>query len=258
MRSGKLYENMLATFDGAGGGGAELLSIESVGGKEIHDDALMNGDLRGVMFGLCVMARATCASSGPNWAKSPPKHGVLCAGDTACGFGNTAMVLAEQKMVPRVFAAVVRAISAVRTLVGYECGAVGPAKTAATKTPSSKPSPASRWRWKAKPPLAPTSAPWQHRRRHLRHLEQRIRPKHQTPGRHGPTCYMEQLIYDCRLMNQALADGPDAALLFANGWSTPTPRATPGLGPHPREFHCHRPRHCRSAQRLRGGPGRRA
>ena len=29
-----------------------------------------------------------------------------------------------------------------------------------------------------------------------------------------PTCYVEQLIYDCRLMNQALADGRDAALLY--------------------------------------------
>jgi methanol--5-hydroxybenzimidazolylcobamide Co-methyltransferase len=33
-------------------------------------------------------------------------------------------------------------------------------------------------------------------------------------GGMAPTCYVEQLIYDCRLMNQALADGPDAALLY--------------------------------------------
>lgn len=31
--------------------------------------------------------------------------------------------------------------------------------------------------------------------------------------RMAPTCYLEQLIYDCRLMNQALSDGRDAALL---------------------------------------------
>jgi methanol--5-hydroxybenzimidazolylcobamide Co-methyltransferase len=30
----------------------------------------------------------------------------------------------------------------------------------------------------------------------------------------APTCYVEQLIYDCRLMNAALADGRDAALLY--------------------------------------------
>ena len=33
-------------------------------------------------------------------------------------------------------------------------------------------------------------------------------------GGMAPTCYLEQLIYDCRLMNQALADGRDAALLY--------------------------------------------
>jgi methanol--5-hydroxybenzimidazolylcobamide Co-methyltransferase len=30
----------------------------------------------------------------------------------------------------------------------------------------------------------------------------------------APTCYLEQLVYDCRLMNEALADGPEAALLY--------------------------------------------
>jgi methanol---5-hydroxybenzimidazolylcobamide Co-methyltransferase len=33
-------------------------------------------------------------------------------------------------------------------------------------------------------------------------------------GGMAPTCYLEQLIYDCRLMNEALADGPEAALLY--------------------------------------------
>jgi methanol---5-hydroxybenzimidazolylcobamide Co-methyltransferase len=30
----------------------------------------------------------------------------------------------------------------------------------------------------------------------------------------APTCYLEQLVYDCRLMNEALADGREAALLY--------------------------------------------
>ena len=40
MRWGKYYEAMMATFDGCAAAGAELLSIESVGGKEVHDEAL--------------------------------------------------------------------------------------------------------------------------------------------------------------------------------------------------------------------------
>ena len=33
------------------------------------------------------------------------QNGVIPAGDSACGFANTAMVLAEQHFVPRVWAA---------------------------------------------------------------------------------------------------------------------------------------------------------
>src|ERR1035437_2988057 len=51
MRSGPLYEAMLTTFDGCAAAGAELLSIESVGGEEVHDEALTMGDLRGVILG---------------------------------------------------------------------------------------------------------------------------------------------------------------------------------------------------------------
>jgi len=45
------------------------------------------------------------------------------------------MVLAERKMIPRVFAAVVRAVTAVRSLVAYECGAVGPGKDCGYENP---------------------------------------------------------------------------------------------------------------------------
>jgi methanol--5-hydroxybenzimidazolylcobamide Co-methyltransferase len=33
-------------------------------------------------------------------------------------------------------------------------------------------------------------------------------------GGMAPTCFLEQLIYDCRVMNQALADGRYAALIY--------------------------------------------
>src|ERR1022692_3954743 len=45
MKSGVHWENMLVTFEGCAAAGAELLSIESVGGKEVHDDALTAGDM---------------------------------------------------------------------------------------------------------------------------------------------------------------------------------------------------------------------
>jgi len=57
--------------------------------------------------------------------------GVVSGGDSACGFANTAMQLAHQKMLPEVLAAVVRAMSAVRSLAAFEQGAVGPSKDCA-------------------------------------------------------------------------------------------------------------------------------
>ena len=215
MRSGEFYEAMLQTFDGCAAAGAELLSIESVGGKEIHDEALMMGDLRGVIFALCVMGVRDMRFLWTQLDQIARKHGVHCAGDTACGFANTAMVLAEQHMIPRVFAAVVRAVSAVRSLVAYECGAVGPGKDCGYENPILKAITGFPMAMEGKTsacahlsPLgniaAATCDTWSNE------SVQNIK----LLGGMAPTCYVEQLIYDCRMMNQALADGRDAALLY--------------------------------------------
>jgi hypothetical protein len=45
MRRGRYWEAMLELFEGSAAAGAELLSIESVGGKELHDEALVSGNL---------------------------------------------------------------------------------------------------------------------------------------------------------------------------------------------------------------------
>lgn len=213
MRSGPLWEAMMATFDGCAAAGAELLSIESVGGKEIHDHALMLGDLRSVIFALGVLGVRDMRFLWTELEQLARRRGVHCAGDTACGFANTAMVLAEQRMIPRVFAAVVRAVSAVRTLVCYECGAVGPGKDCGYENPILK---------------AITGYPMAMEGKtaacaHLSRLGNIAAAACDTwsnesvqnvklLGGMAPICYLEQLIYDCRLMNQALADGPEAAL----------------------------------------------
>lgn len=215
MRSGQLYEAMLQTFDGCAEAGAELLSIESVGGKEIHDEALTMGDIRGVIFALCVLGVRDMRFLWTELVKIARKRGVHCAGDTACGFGNTAMVLAEQKMIPRVFAAVVRAVSAVRTLACYECGAVGPGKDCGYENPILKAITGFPMAMEGKTsacahlsPLgniaAATCDTWSNE------SVQNIK----LLGGMAPTCYMEQLIYDCRVMNQALEEGRDQALLY--------------------------------------------
>jgi methanol---5-hydroxybenzimidazolylcobamide Co-methyltransferase len=215
MRDGYYWDRMLQLFDGAAAAGAELLSIESVGGKEIHDEALVAGDIAGVIFALCVLGTRDMDFLWSELGKIASARGARCAGDTACGFGNTAMVLAEQRMIPRTFAAVVRAVTAVRSLVAYEQGAVGPGKDCGYENPFLKAITGFPMAMEGKTaacahlsPLgniaAATCDTWSNE------SVQNIK----LLGGMAPTCYMEQLIYDCRLMNQAIADGPEGVRML--------------------------------------------
>ncbi len=213
LRSGEHWDRMLELFERSAAAGAELLSIESVGGKELHDDALMLCDLGQVIFAQCVLGARDMEFLWRTLAGVARHHGAICAGDTACGFGNTAMVLAEQKMIPRVFAAVVRAICAVRSLVAYEHGAVGPGKDCGYENPYLKAITGCPMAMEGKTaacahlsPLGNIAAAyadtWSNE------SVQNIR----LLGGMAPTCYLEQLVYDCRLLNRALAEGRESAL----------------------------------------------
>ncbi len=212
MRRGRYWEAMLELFNGSAAVGAELLSIESVGGKELHDEALVNGDLAASIFSLCILGERDMRFLWTHLQKIADKHGVKCAGDTACGFGNTAMVLAEQKMIPRVFAAVVRAVTAVRSLVAYECGAVGPGKDCGYENPILKAITGYPMAMEGKTSACAHLSPmgnlaaaccdtWSNE------SVQNIK----LLGGMAPTCYMEQLAYDCRLMNTARSHGKESA-----------------------------------------------
>ena len=212
MRRGRYWEAMLELFNTSAAAGAELLSIESVGGKELHDEALVNGDLAASIFSLCILGERDMRFLWTHLQKIADKHGVKCAGDTACGFGNTAMVLAEQKMIPRVFAAVVRAVTAVRSLVAYECGAVGPGKDCGYENPILKAITGFPMAMEGKTSACAHLSPmgnlaaaccdtWSNE------SVQNIK----LLGGMAPTCYMEQLAYDCRLMNTARSHGKESA-----------------------------------------------
>ena len=212
MRSGELWENMLELFDRSAGMGAELLSIESVGGKEVHDLALQSCDIGQVIFSLCVMGVRDMQFLWTHLKTIADRHGVYAAGDTACGFANTAMVMAEQKMIPKVFAAVVRSISAVRSLVAYECGAVGPGKDCGYENVILKAITGFPMAMEGKTASCAHASgvgnvagaacdTWSNE------SVQNVR----LLGGMAPTCSMEQLIYDVRLFNQAIADGPVAS-----------------------------------------------
>lgn len=128
LRSGYHLDRMVQLFESAAVAGVELLSIESVGGREIHDKALMDCDISQVIFALCILGARDMEFLWSKLHDIALRHRVHCAGDSACAFGNKALLLAGQEMIPRVFATVVCAVTAVRSLVAYECGAVGPGK----------------------------------------------------------------------------------------------------------------------------------
>jgi methanol--5-hydroxybenzimidazolylcobamide Co-methyltransferase len=115
--------------------GADILSIESVGGKEVHDEALLYGDIRGAIFALGVLAPRDMEWLWSKIVEIAKRHRIVPGADSACGFANTAMQLAGQGMLPEVLAAVIRAASVVRSLVAYQCGAIGPSKDCAYEGP---------------------------------------------------------------------------------------------------------------------------
>jgi methanol--5-hydroxybenzimidazolylcobamide Co-methyltransferase len=136
MRTGEPWQRLKRSLELCAEAGADILSIESIGGKKVHDQALMYGDFSGIVFALGVLAPRDMSWLWAQIHEICAEHpGVVGGGNSACGFANTAMQLAHQKMLPEVLAAVVRAMSAVRSLSAFEQGAVGPSKDCAYEGP---------------------------------------------------------------------------------------------------------------------------
>jgi len=135
LRHGRPWEKTREAFVCAAQAGADILSIESIGGKEVHDEALMYGDLAGAIFALGCLGCRDMAWLWTEITAIARAHGIVSGGDTACGFSNTAMQLAGKGMLPDVLAALDRAASAPRSLAAYENGAVGPSKDCAYEGP---------------------------------------------------------------------------------------------------------------------------
>jgi len=208
MWKGRHWEAMLQTFEGCAKAGADFMSVESVGGKEVHDEAVMYCDISKSIFALSVLG---CTDMDRLWTAIgdiADRNGNISAGDTACGFANTAMVLADKNYIPKVFAAVVRVVSAVRSLVASECGTQGPHKDCGYEGVYVK-------------AIAGTPISMEGRTAACAHLSpvgniagcvadiwsnesiQNIK----LLGGMAPTVSFEQLVYDCRLFNEASAQG---------------------------------------------------
>jgi methanol--5-hydroxybenzimidazolylcobamide Co-methyltransferase len=117
---------------------ADILSIETMGGKEVFDHSVIRNDIAGMLFGIGVLGALDMEWIWPQIVEIAKTNGCIPGGDTNCSEANTAMFMAGgmiSKDVPHVMAALCRAFAASRTLVAYECGATGPTKDCAYEDP---------------------------------------------------------------------------------------------------------------------------
>ncbi|MGQ9588683.1 MAG: methyltransferase MtaB domain-containing protein [Planctomycetota bacterium] len=208
LRSGPQWEAMLESWRLCARAGADILSIESVGGKEVHDRALLFGDVRAIAYALGVLAARDMEWLWNELAAAAAEEGSIPGADSACGFANTAMLLAGGKQVPEVLAAVVRAMTVPRSLVAFECGARGPSKDCAYEGTALKVIAGCPISMEGKSAACAHLSPigniacmaadlWSNES--VQNVKLLSGP--------APTAFLEILAYDCRLLNAAAARG---------------------------------------------------
>ena len=237
LRTGEAWEKVQRSFEVCADAGAHILSIESVGGKEVHDEALLYGDVRGLVFALGVLAARDMAWLwGQITGVCRARPGVIPGGDTACGFANTAMQLAHQGMLPEVLAAVDRALTAPRSLVAFEHGAVGPSKDCAYEGPVLKAITGAPISMEGKSASCAHFSPLGNIAAAMCDLwsNESVQNVRLLSGS-APEAFTEILAYDCRLMNLALARNSEGTLrdwlVESDRWLSPqavilSPQAT--------------------------------
>ena len=213
MRTSKYLDAMFRLFEDGAKAGGNFLSIESTGGKEVHDEALMNCDTVNMIFALSVLGVRDMKFLWKHIVDIAKKTKTIPGGDTACGFGNTAMVLAEKKYIPRVFAAVVRVATVVRTLVALEEGALGPDKDCGYEGPFLKAITGRPISMEGKTAACAHFSPVGNVAAAACDLwsNESVANIKLLSGM-APTAYLEQLEYDTRLMNKSIELGSRPAL----------------------------------------------
>jgi methanol--5-hydroxybenzimidazolylcobamide Co-methyltransferase len=213
LRSGKEWETLRKSFVLCAEAGAHILSIESIGGKEVCDEALLAGDIEGITFALGALAARDMAWLWDEIVSICGAHGAVPGGDSACGFANTAMQLAHQKLLPEVLAAVVRAMGAPRSLVAFERGAVGPSKDCAYEGPVLRAIAGCPLSMEGKSAACAHFSPVGNIAAAMCDLWSNESVQN-VPLLSGPApeVFTEVLTYDCRLMNEALQQGQEKML----------------------------------------------
>jgi methanol--5-hydroxybenzimidazolylcobamide Co-methyltransferase len=213
LRGGRSWEAVRESFVLCAEGGAHILSIESIGGKEVCDEALLRGDVEGIVFALGVLAARDMAWLWDEIVSISQSYSIVPGGDAACGFANTAMQLAHQRLLPETLAAVVRAMGAARSLVAFEHGALGPSKDCAYEGPILKAIAGCPVSMEGKAAACAHFSPLGNIAASMCDLwsNESVQDVRLLSGS-APEVFAEVLIYDCRLMNEALRQGREKAL----------------------------------------------
>ncbi len=206
MRTGEPAALMLEAFAQNAAAGAHILSIESTGGKEVFDQAVVAGDLAGMALALGVLAPRDMRHLWGEISAIAERHGVVPGGDTACGFGNTAMQLAHQNLIPAVLAAVIRLMTGPRSLAAVEAGARGPLKDCGYENPIIKAITGVPISMEGKSAACAHFSPLGNIAAAVADLwsNESVQNVRLLSG-NAPEVFGEILIYDTRLMNEALA-----------------------------------------------------
>ncbi|HAX43570.1 MAG TPA: methyltransferase MtaB domain-containing protein [Bryobacteraceae bacterium] len=214
LRKGTACDAMWTCFELCAEAGADILSIESVGAKELHDHGLLYGDVPAIAAALGVLAPRDMTWLWDHIVRiARQTNGVVPGGDTACGFANTAMQLAHQKMLPEVLAAVVRAMSAARSLVAFERGALGPSKDCAYEGPILKAITGAPISMEGKSACCAHFSPVGNIAAAMCDLwsNESVQNIRLLSG-NAPEAFAELLVYDCRLMNESARDNRQLVL----------------------------------------------
>ncbi len=131
LRNSKEYKTIIEAFHQAGSNGADILCIESIGGKEVFNHCVTRQDMEGMIFSVGILGSRDMKYIWTDIVDIASQYGIIPGGDPDCAHSNTTMFLAGGLLsteMSHTFAALVRVLGAVRSLVAFECGAKGPDK----------------------------------------------------------------------------------------------------------------------------------
>lgn len=131
---GPKLDLLMESFEEVADAGADFLSIESMGGKEVFDYAVLRNDVPGMIYSIGCLGGLDMGMLWTEIVKLAKKKNRIPAGDTDCAQANTAMFIGGgllDKNLAHSLAILARVIAGSRTLVCYEAGAKGPGKDCA-------------------------------------------------------------------------------------------------------------------------------